>query len=196
MGNGRFFWSDPCDPVRYGSVTQEEVIRILLNDRQRLCSVAYVVVTDFPKAEDLFQDLVVKAVQRIEQFNDEEHLHRWGTAAIRNAAIDQVRQSKTRSQILSALAYEKLEARQAHIDEGLLANERRDALQVCVDRLSEKERQLLHRRYERGESGEELAQALGISVDAIYKRLSRLHRDLRLAVQKELSSAERGGAVS
>ncbi len=177
-------------------MTQEDVIRILLHDRQRLCSVAYAVVTDFPKAEDLFQDLVIKAVKRIDHFNDEEHLNRWATTAIRNAAIDQVRQTKARSQILSTLAYERLEARKAQVESGLIANERRDALQVCVERLPDEERDLLHRRYERGESGEELARALGLSVDAIYKRLSRLHQALRNAVRQELSPSKPEGTHS
>lgn len=177
-------------------MTQEDVIRLLLNDQQRLCSVAYAVVTDFPKAEDLFQDLVIKAVQRIDQFSDAEHLGRWSTTAIRNAAIDQVRLSKSRSQILSKLAYERLEARKAQVDGGLPPNERHDALHLCVERLPEHEKELLHRRYERGESGAELAKAMGVSIDAIYKRLSRLHRDLREAINEELTPTNQGGATS
>jgi len=174
---------------RYLIVTQDDVIRFLLDDRQRLCSVAFAVVTDFPKAEDLFQDLVIKAVHRIEQFNDPDHLAKWSTTAIRNAAIDHVRKTQTRNQILSTLAYERVEHQKAEMESRFSENERRDALHLCMERLSDPERELLQRRYVEGQSGEELARAFGLSVSAIYTRLSRLHRKLKAAVESELSTS-------
>lgn len=190
MGNkGAWDESGRSSPNRYPIMTQEDVIRNLLDDRQRLCSVAYAVVTDFSRAEDLFQDLVIKAVHRIAGFIDADHLAKWSTVTIRNSAIDHVRQTRTRMEILSNLAYERIEARRQEIASRLADNDRRDALHLCLDCLSESERELLQRRYERGESGEELAQAFNLSVDAIYKRLSRLHKHLKTAVEAELSNS-------
>ncbi|MEM7011833.1 MAG: sigma-70 family RNA polymerase sigma factor [Verrucomicrobiota bacterium] len=167
-------------------VNQESAIGHLLKQRIRLCSVAWNVLRDRQQAEDLFQDTVVKAVRRLETFEDEDHLTSWAVVTIRNAAIDAMRQRETRAAILSELALEKLDqyrAAQAKLDSD---SDRLDALTLCAEKLPSKSRDLLHQRYALGKSGAELANDMQLSKDAIFKRLSRIHQLLRECVTQKL----------
>ena len=134
----------------------------------------------------MFQDTVVKATQRVNYFDDEKALAGWATLTIRNAAIDRHRQIKTRSNILEQIALQKLEEQRADHHTPGQDSDRLDALMLCFQRLPEESRQILHKRYTLGESGEEIARDLKLSKDAVYQRLSRLHRQLRSMIEDEL----------
>ena len=70
---------------------------------------------------------------------------------------------------------------------------RLDALSHCLGKLPEKSRQLLKWRYHDGLSCQEVADRLKLELNAIYKRLSRLHHALRDCVSRrlQLNSADR-----
>lgn len=55
---------------------------------------------------------------------------------------------------------------------------RLSALSGCMSQLKPHHRELLHRRYELGESVESIAQSSNQSVDAVYKMLSRIRQHL------------------
>lgn len=168
-------------------MNEETVISEMLAARLRLCSVAWNVLRDRQQAEDLFQETVIKAVQRTDGFEDIDHLLGWAVVTIRNAAIDLVRQRQTRSALLEEMALQKLDENRSLDARGGYESDRLDALLVCAQRLPKESRDLLHRRYHEGKSGEEIAEELNISRDAVYKRLSRIHQQLRDKVEAELS---------
>ena len=67
--------------------------------------------------------------------------------------------------------------------------QRMEALRECLASVPEKSRQLLHLRYFDGHSCDEVASRVGASVDAVYQRLSRLHRQIKQCVDQRLNSA-------
>ncbi|MBL9131327.1 MAG: hypothetical protein JNG86_09020, partial [Verrucomicrobiaceae bacterium] len=67
--------------------------------------------------------------------------------------------------------------------------QRLEAFRECIAYVPEKSRQLLHLRYFDGHSCDEVAQRVGASVDAVYQRLSRLHRQLKQCVEQRLNPA-------
>lgn len=62
-----------------------------------------------------------------------------------------------------------------------------EALQECLDRVPAQSRRLLELRYFEGRPCQEVADMLGAGVEAIYQRLSRLHRQLKQCVEQRLS---------
>ena len=63
------------------------------------------------------------------------------------------------------------------------------ALQECLESVPDKSRQLLRLRYFQAYSCQEIAEQFGAALDAIYKRLSRLHASLRACIEKRLAEA-------
>ena len=71
--------------------------------------------------------------------------------------------------------------------------ERIEALQDCLEAAPESSRRLLKLRYFEGYSCEEVAEQMGIGLNAIYKRVSRLHESLKECIEGKLRNAESTG---
>lgn len=138
----------------------------------------------------MFQDTVIKATKRLDYFDDAKSLNSWATVTIRNAAIDRLRQIKTRARLLEEAALQKLEEKRSRDARHHHDSDHLDAMMLCFQRLPKEVRHLLHRRYTLGESGDEIARELKISTDAVYQRLSRAHKQLRTMVEDELERLE------
>jgi RNA polymerase sigma factor (sigma-70 family) len=63
-------------------------------------------------------------------------------------------------------------------------------LQDCLAAVPESARRLLKLRYFDGYSCEEVAEQRGIGLNAIYKRISRLHEDLKACIEGKLASGD------
>ena len=69
--------------------------------------------------------------------------------------------------------------------------ERQEALEGCLGKLPENDRDLIHRRYAEGATTRGVAEQVGRSADAVYKALSRIRRALHACVS---GGASGGGA--
>jgi len=67
---------------------------------------------------------------------------------------------------------------------------RMEALRACLNALPDKSSRLLRLRYFEGNDCGEVAKKLGTELNAVYKRLSRLHRDLKECIEIRLNESE------
>ncbi len=169
-------------------MTEELLVKTLLDARPRLVAGAVAVVRDPYAAEDVFQEVLLRALRMRESFSDEGGLLAWARVSARNLGIDQVRRSHRLSEILSELALDALDARLEEI--GDAQRRRMEAMRGCMAKLPEESRTLLRMRYDEGRKGEELARLLRRSEAAIYKALSRLHQALRKCIDDRLATQE------
>lgn len=70
-------------------------------------------------------------------------------------------------------------------------DERIDLLQSCLNRLPEKDRDLIQKRYLNDNPVKSVAESLGRSVDAIYKALTRVRITLHDCIERKLKKLER-----
>ena len=89
---------------------------------------------------------------------------------------------------LNETILEVIEAEWANESLGQAAG-RSQALRDCLDELPAKSRELLKLRYFDGQRCKEVATVLGTKLDAIYKRLSRLHNTLKGCIESKLNQA-------
>jgi RNA polymerase sigma factor (sigma-70 family) len=171
-------------------MTEELLVKSLLDARPRLVAGAFAVVRDAHAAEDVFQEVLLRALRMRESFSDEGGLLAWARVSARNLGIDQVRRAGRLGEILSELALDALDARLE--DAGDAQRRRMEAMRGCMEKLPEESRTLLRMRYDEVRKGEELARLLRRSEAAIYKALSRLHQALRKCINERL--AEEGAA--
>jgi len=171
-------------------MTEELLVKTLLDARPRLVAGAFAVVRDAHAAEDVFQEVLLRALRMRESFSDEGGLLAWARVSARNLGIDQVRRAGRLGEILGELALDALDAR---LEDASDAQRRRmEAMRGCMEKLPEESRTLLRMRYDEVRKGEELARLLRRSEAAIYKALSRLHQALRKCINERL--AEEGAA--
>jgi RNA polymerase sigma-70 factor (ECF subfamily) len=165
-------------------MTEEMLVKTLLDARPRLIAATLAVLRDVHQAEDVFQDVMIKALRMRESFSDEAGLLAWTRVSMRNLGIDFVRRSGRLDTILSEMA---LDAVAESLEENAGADLKLAALRACLDQLPPESKQLLRLRYDEGRSGRDLAALLRRSEDATYKALSRLHAALRKCAEERLA---------
>ncbi|MEM7010888.1 MAG: sigma-70 family RNA polymerase sigma factor [Verrucomicrobiota bacterium] len=168
-------------------MTENEIVRTLLTERIRLSAAIWTVVRDTHAAEDIMQELVVKALEERERFSDDQQLLAWARTVARHRAIDHVRIREGRARILSERVLDLLgEDLESQPDENLAA--RLDALKTCLERLPSKSREMISLRYTDGLCGQSVADKLRKSRDAVYQSLSRIHKQLRACIEQRVAN--------
>jgi len=175
-------------PLQPMALSEQEILKFLMQSRERVAAEAWVVVRDAHVAEDIFQNTVLKAVTKEVSFEADAALLSWAFITARREAVDWVRKHRRESVGFPPAVLELLEADWQREQAGP-AGARIDALRDCVEGLPEKSRDLLRLRYFEGFSCGEIAGRIDARLDAVYKRLSRLHEALRECVEGKL---ERG----
>lgn len=168
-------------------MTEELLVKTLLDARLRLIAATLAVLRDVHQAEDVFQEVMIKALRMRESFSDEAGLMAWTRVSMRNQGIDFVRRSGRLDTILSEMA---LDAVAQSLEESASASPKLAALRACLDQLPLESKRLLRLRYDEGRSGRELAALLRRSEDAVYKALSRLHAALRKCAEERLTQMQ------
>ena len=161
---------------------QNDIVRTLLGARARLSAGFYLVLRDVHLVEDVFQEVMVKALAQTDLFNNEAQLLSWAKAVGRNAGLNLVRKLSRMSVGLPNELLDLLE----HEAEAEAGSEREEALAHCVGQLPAAAWELLDLRYFHSLPCQEVAERTGASVDAVYQQLSRLHLALRECVERQL----------
>jgi len=171
------------------ALAQESIVRTLLAARMRISASAYVIVRDAQAAEDIFQNVTVKAITGDARFDMEAQLLSWAHVTARHEAMNQLRSRKGHALVLGPTVLELL---QADWEGGLGGSEgdRVEALRKCVESLPDDSRRMLELRYFQARTCTEVSREMGLGLDAVYQRLSRLHRSLRQCIERRLG----GGA--
>jgi RNA polymerase sigma-70 factor, ECF subfamily len=163
----------------------ETVIQVLLRERIRITAFAVVVLRDVHSADDVFQHVVMNALEKRSEFLDTEHLFAWSIRTARFRAIDLAR--KNRLMVLPDDVLDLMEQSQTNVEDVVAeGSERSVALQKCMAKLPISAREMLRMRYHDGLSVKNIAERFQRSVEAVYQSFSRVHRTLRTCVEKEL----------
>jgi RNA polymerase sigma-70 factor (ECF subfamily) len=166
----------------------DTIVQVLLKQRRRVTAYAAAIVRNVHAADDIFQQVVLAALEQKTEFRDTGHLLAWSLRAARHRAVDQVRGQKLRP--LPEKVLDLLEARWAEAEGGGWSDQA-EALSRCLDRLAKHSRDLLEMRYAGGMNATDIAAKLSRTVAAIYQSLSRIHRALRECAEGELAGAKK-----
>lgn len=169
-------------------LSQETIVRTLFSARPRLSAAAWLVVRDAQAAEDIFQNVSVKALTKGVPFEHEGALLSWAHVTARHEAIDWLRRQRPGQVALDGDVLEMIEAGWAEAPAP--GGPRVDALRDCLDSAPAEARRMLELRYFEGRACDEVADKMGIGLDAVYQRLSRLHRQLKLCIERRLAGGE------
>jgi RNA polymerase sigma-70 factor (ECF subfamily) len=170
------------------NLSEQDILQALMKSRTRISAAAWVVVQDAHASEDIFQNVALKAMTRDVSFEAEAALISWAFITARREGIDWLRRHKREAFCLDTDILELLdnEWQAAHARP---SGERVEALQECLDSAPDTTRRLLKLRYFDGYSCKEVAEQMGIGLNAIYKRVSRLHVALKDCIDGKLENA-------
>ena len=169
------------------TISEQDILRTLMKSRDRIAAAAWIVVRDTHAAEDIFQNVALKALTKEVSFEAEGAVLSWAFITARREGIDWLRRHRRESTGLDSEILELLE------QEWLCEIPRRgqartEALRACLKQLPAKSSRLLRLRYFEGNSCGEVARTLGTEINVVYKRLSRLHGGLKECIELRLDA--------
>ena len=166
-------------------LSEKEILRFLMQSRERISAAAWLVVKDAHVAEDIFQNTVLKAVTKDVNFEAEAALFSWAFITARRDSLNWIRKHRRES---------------VGIDEDILTlihqdwqndhlnpkGNRFELLRDCMEELPQKSEKILRLRYFEGLSCGEIADSISITLDAVYKRISRIQNSLKKCVELKM----------
>jgi len=171
------------------TLSEQDTLRIVMKSRDRIAAAAWVVVRDADAAEDIFQNVAIKSLKCEIEFPAEGAVLSWAFITARREGIDWLRRHRRELTGLDTEILELLE--QDWLSETAQQGETRiEALRSCLKTLPAKSSQLLRLRYFEGHKCGEVAETLGMGLDAVYKRLSRVHQGLKKCIELRLQNLE------
>ena len=146
---------------------------------------------DVQIAEDLFQETMLIAWRKFDEFDSRESLSAWlrGIAKnlIRNTWRKQSNDRLVFDESTEYVAQNTIEAVEMQGSDTWL--ERLSALSDCISRLPARSRELVTARYADKRTADELALSVGIRPEAVRKRLQRIREQLADCIERQLGEA-------
>jgi RNA polymerase sigma-70 factor, ECF subfamily len=130
------------------------------------------------EANDLVQEVFLRALSRLGQLRRPELLCGWLVGIARREGIEYRRQSARRRRRFTPLNSEPAQADEAPLDDAT------EPVRQAVSELPERERIAVHIHYLCGEPAEAARQSLGLSASGFYKLLERARGRLRAQLVK------------
>jgi len=176
------------------SLDDQKILQTLVQWRSRISASAWIVVRNTHTAEDIYQNVVLKAMTRQILFESEAAVLSWAFVTARREGIDWLHRHR-RQVTIQDLSWLGLldEDFSSHLDRSEGA--RLEALQSCLNMVSGDARWMLNLRYVDNLDCDTIAAQMHLSLAAVYKRLSRLHRNLKECVERRMASNLGGGVV-
>ncbi len=175
----------------------EAVRFIIQRHNQRLFRVARSVLRDDSEAEDVVQEVYVKAFTALATFRGESSVATWLTRIALNEALGRRRQQRTTVD-LTALDVPEQTSRQIipfptmrsdpNPEEATARHEIRQVLERAIDALAEPFRLVFVMRDVEGMSVEETAAQLGLRPETVRTRLHRARAQLRDMLRAQVAS--------
>ena len=172
-------------------ITTDPVTDLLAREEVVLRRVIQRYVRDAASVDDVFQEVSLKVMRRLDSVRDAGAVRGWLFQIARNAALDYLRREDRRS----ALSHENLAEHRAGGDMGrnpceqFLSAERIAAVRKALTQLPESQREVIRLRVEEDLDHEQIAARLGISRQAVEVRLCRG----RASLKEQLDHIQSGG---
>ncbi len=166
------------------SLAMEE---LFLRYRQPVFRLVYRSVQNVEDAEDIVQDVFVKAFERLHTFREQSRFSTWLMRIALNLCTDHARSQKRRQELLKREAEHKLgwmtHPEPPNPDEVVQQNALQEAFYTALNRLPEHHRQIIVMRDLEEMEYEEIAQVLNTTVGGVKLRVMRARRALKTQLE-------------
>lgn len=164
---------------------KEQITQYLLKERVNLTAFISFITRDSHAAEDIFQEVCMKALGQTDKFAEFIDLLRWCRRVAKNSSINFLRKQKRIPLNIDPEFLELLQQEWPNYQQqdGTAVKK---ALSYCMERLTPRSRAIVRMRYFKGISGARLADEFKITVGSAYSMVSRILRQLRKCVRHKM----------
>ena len=136
-------------------------------------------------AEDVVQQVALTAARRFDEYDASRPFVAWALWLAKSRIADHYRKQGRERLVFSAAMLDQLAEALSHPEPERSA--RQEALERCIEKLPEKSRQLLERRYEDDSTMEDVAAAVNSTVASVRVMLFRIRNLLAECIESELA---------
>ena len=149
--------------------------------RKPVFSICYRMVRQREEAEDLAQEVFVKAYRYLKQYNPEHKFSSWILKIATNTSIDALRKKKLDTMPLE----EEIETHREDMsaEKAFLQEEARQEIESAIGRLPQEHRIVVLLYYQQGKSYQEIADILDIPLSMVKNRLFRARKTLKAELE-------------
>ena len=178
-------------PLNSDSESKERAARLLLKDRVALYGFVRACLGNHHDAEDILQEVGVVVIRKSDQFT-RETFHAFAIGIATNLVRACLRRRR-KSGLFDPEVIDKLEAASARVARFASCDQRRAVLQSCLEQLPEESREVVSRYYRLSDSCTpvpntvgKISEAIGKSIDAVYRILRNARAQLRECGERKL----------
>jgi len=161
-------------------------LRMFLQNERRLYAYILTLLPQRADADDVLQETSLVMWDKFDANAPPTEFLAWGRRVAYNKVLDFYKKSQRARARLSQVFLDRM-SEAAGQGDGLQLDDRREALGSCLEKLTQRDRDLLARRFADGATTQSTSEQLGRSVDAVYKALAKLRQALFNCVQKTLA---------
>lgn len=155
---------------------EEAFAELLKRHQNRVFSTVYLIVKDQYVAEDLVQEVFIKAVKTIKsgKYNEEGKFLPWVLRIAHNLAIDHFRKNKRYPMIVmedGSNVFNTLEFSEGSIENAQIKEDTYNQLKNLIKELPDSQREVLVMRHYMQMSFQDIAEATGVSINTALGRM-------------------------
>jgi RNA polymerase sigma-70 factor (ECF subfamily) len=161
---------------QYKKGNEEAFSELLTRHQDRVFTTIYVIVKDTYLAEDLMQEVFIKAINTIKsgKYNEEGKFLPWILRIAHNLAIDQFRKNKRYPTIVmedGSNVFNTMDFSEESFESTQIKQDTYDLLKRYVKELPDSQREVLTMRHYMQMSFQEIADATGVSINTALGRM-------------------------
>ena len=137
-------------------------------------------------AQDVVQETAVVLWKKFHSYETDTSFKAWACRIALYETMNYRRKRANRQRILSEKVMQELT--EAYIENDSLLEERRDHLKGCLEKLPEKDTELIKERYSTEGTLGDVAEKIGVTANTLYKRLQRVRKQLYDCINRTMSS--------
>ncbi len=168
------------------SNARNQYIRLFLQNQKKIYYYILMLVPNLADADDVMQETAEVMWARFDQFTIGTNFAAWGVKIAHHKVLQFKRDRASKGiRFIEDLA--ELAVQNTMEDEH---REHLEILQDCVDKLSDKDRRLIHLRYEQDLTIKRIAQVVSRPLEGMYKAMTRIHNKLVGCMDRGISVRE------
>ena len=181
---------------QYIKGNEEAFSELLSRHQDRVFTTIYLIVKDHYLAEDLMQEVFIKAIRTIKsgKYNEEGKFLPWILRIAHNIAIDQFRKNKRYPMIMmedGSNVFNTLEFSEESIENAHIKQDTYDLLKRYIKELPESQREVLIMRHYMQMSFQEIADATDVSINTALGRMRYALINLRKKLKQNSNAYDK-----
>lgn len=163
-------------------LNESSFMKLFLKHENALRAFARSLLPNWESVDDVLQEASVVMWKKLDQLDDDSGFLPWGKVIVRIQSLKYIQKVKSEKLLFSKDTLNIIAEESSKLDEEDHAL-RRNALELCLKKLTDSQRKLIMAPYYQHGSIKVLAAKHKVSVNSLYKKIGRLREKLSLCIR-------------